>query len=225
MHDPEHPVPTLGASVAPFLEFQPLPRGISADYLSTRGRMSTFVHDGPMHQREREGMFACRAPWPLLAERPDVVVFETAPLAEAVEVTGQVRVHLWVSSDALDTDFTARLIDVYPPSPDVPEGYHMNILDSVLRARFRDGFAEEKLMVPGTVYPITIVLPPTANLFARGHRIRLDIASSNFPQFDVNPNTGEPLGRHTHTRRARNTVHFGPDTPSHILLPVVPREA
>lgn len=224
-HDPEHPVPTLGASVAPFLEFQPLPRGISADYLSTRGRMTTFVHDGPMHQREREGMFACREPYPLLAERADVVVFETAPLDEAVEVTGQVRVHLWVSSSALDTDFTARLIDVYPPSPDVPEGYHMNILDSILRARFRDGFAEEKLMVPGTVYPITIVLPPTANLFARGHRIRLDIASSNFPQFDVNPNTGEPLGRHTHVLRAHNTVHFGPDTPSHILLPVLPREA
>jgi putative CocE/NonD family hydrolase len=67
------------------------------------------------------------------------------------------------------------------------------------------------------------VLPPTSNVFAKGHRIRLDIASSSFPQFDVNPNTGEPLGRHTHTIRARNTVHFGPEHPSHILLPVMPR--
>ncbi|SFZ86460.1 hypothetical protein SAMN02983003_3642 [Devosia enhydra] len=222
-HDPDHPVPTLGASVAPFLEFQPLPRGISADYLSTRGRMTTFVHDGPMHQRERPDLFACREPYPMLSERPDVVVFETEPLAEAIEVSGQVRVKLWISSDALDTDFTARLIDVYPPSEAVPEGYHMNILDSILRARFRNGFEREELMEPGTIYPITIVLPPTSNLFAKGHRIRLDIASSNFPQFDVNPNTGEPLGRETHRKKALNTVHFGPATPSHILLPVMPR--
>jgi putative CocE/NonD family hydrolase len=221
-HDPEKPVPTLGASVAPFLEFQPLPKGISADYLSTRGRMTTFTHDGPMHQREREGVFACAAPYPMLSERADVVVFQTEPLAADVEVTGQVRVHLWVSSTAVDTDFTAKLVDVYPPSTDVPEGYHMNILDSILRARFRDGFDAERLMVPGEVYPIEIVLPPTSNVFVKGHRIRLDIASSSFPQFDVNPNTGEPLGRHTHTIRARNTVHFGPQHPSHILLPVMP---
>ena len=101
----------------------------------------------------------------------------------------------------------------------------MNILDSILRARFRDGFADEKLMEPGTVYPITIVLPPTSNLFAKGHRIRLDIASSSFPQFDVNPNTGEPLGRHTHTVRALNTVYFDQDRPSHVLLPVVAGES
>ncbi len=220
-HDPEHPVPTLGASVAPFLEFRPLPQGISADYLSTRGRMATFTHDGPMHQRERPDVFGSREPYPLSAERNDVVVFQTGPLAEDLEVTGQIRVHLWVSSSATDTDFTARLVDVYPPSPDVPEGFHMNIVDSILRARFREGFDAERLMEPGTIYPIEIVLPPTANLFAKGHRIRLDIASSNFPQFDVNPNTGEPLGRHTHTVRARNAVHFGAEHPSHIVLPLV----
>jgi predicted acyl esterase len=222
-HDPDRPVPTLGASVAPFLEFQALPKGISADYLSTRGRMTTFTQDGPMHQRERPGVFACAEPYPLLAERTDVLVFQTAPLAADVEVTGQVRVHLWISSDAPDTDFTAKLVDVYPTSADVPEGYHMNILDSILRARFRDGFDAERLMEPGRIYPITIVLPPTSNVFAKGHRIRLDIASSSFPQFDVNPNTGEPLGRHTQVVRALNTVHFGPDTPSHILLPVMPQ--
>lgn len=224
-HDPEHPVPTLGASVAPFLEFIALPQGISPDYLSTRGRMTTFTYDGPMHQRERPDIFGSREPFPLLAERQDLVVFETPPLVEAIEVTGQVRVHLWISSDALDTDFTARLIDVYPAGGDLPEGYHMNIIDSILRARFRDGFDAERLLVPGKIYPITIILPPTSNLFAKGHRIRLDIASSNFPQFDVNPNTGEPLGRHTHTVPAHNTVHFGPAHPSHIVLPVVPRMA
>ncbi|MBN9345360.1 MAG: CocE/NonD family hydrolase [Devosia sp.] len=218
-------MPTLGASVAPFLEFVPLPKGISPDYLSTRGRMTTFTYDGPMHQRERPDIFGSAEPYPMLSERSDVVVFETEPLAEAVEVTGQVRVKLWVSSSAPDTDFTARLIDVYPPSADVPEGYHMNILDSILRARFRDGFDAERLMEPGTIYPITIVLPPTSNMFARGHRIRLDIASSNFPQFDVNPNTGEPLGRHTHTVRARNTVHFDAAHASHVVLPVMPAGA
>jgi putative CocE/NonD family hydrolase len=185
--------------------------------------MTTFTQDGPMHQRERPGVFACSEPYPLLAERADVVVFQTAPLAADVEVTGLVRVYLWISSDAPDTDFTAKLVDVYPASGDVPEGYHMNILDSILRARFRDGFDAERLMEPGRIYPVTIVLPPTSNVFAKGHRIRLDIASSSFPQFDVNPNTGEPLGRHTHVVRALNTVHFGPDTPSHILLPVMPQ--
>ncbi|RYE08662.1 MAG: CocE/NonD family hydrolase [Hyphomicrobiales bacterium] len=222
VHDPDHPVPTLGASVAPFLEFLPMPKGISPDYLSTRGRMTTFTYDGPMHQRERPDIFGSAEPFPLLSERDDVVVFETQPLANAVEVTGQVRVKLWVSSDALDTDFTARLIDVYPASDDKPEGYHMNIIDSILRARFRDGFEAERLMEPRKIYPITIVLPPTSNLFASGHRIRLDIASANFPQFDVNPNTGEPLGRHTRTIRATNTVHFDAAHPSHILLPVMP---
>ena len=224
-HDPERPVPTLGASVAPFLEWQPLPKGISADYLITRGRMTTFVHDGPMHQRERPDMFGSREPYPLLAERPDVVVFQTEPLERPIEVTGPVRVHLWVSSDALDTDFTAKLVDVYPPSQEIPEGYHMNIVDSVLRARFREGFEYEKLMEPGQIYPITIVLPPTSNIFASGHRIRLDIASSSFPQFDVNPNTGEPLGRHTYTRRALNRVHHDSRRPSHVVLPVVSMEA
>ena len=224
-HDPEHPVPTLGASVAPFLEFVPLPKGISPDYLSTRGRMTTFTYDGPMHQRERPDIFGSREPYPMLSERSDVVVFETPPLAEAVEDTGQERDKLRNSTSARDTDFTARLIDVYPPSREVPEGYHMNIIDSIQRARFRDGYDQERLMEPGTIYPIEIVLPPTSNLFAKGHRIRLDIASSNFPQFDVNPNTGEPLGRHTHIIRARNSVHFDAAHPSHVLLPVMPAEA
>ena len=76
-------------------------------------------------------------------------------------------------------------------------------------------------MTPGEVYPIEIPLPPTSNLFAAGHRIRLDISSSNFPRFDVNPNTGEPVGRHTHTRVALNTVHISRERPSHIVLPVV----
>ena len=221
-HDPEWPVPTLGASIAPFLEFRPLPEGFSPAYLPLRGRMTTFVQDGPMHQRERPDLFGSRPPYRQLAERPDVLVFESAVLDVPIEVTGPIRVHLWISSSARDTDITAKLVDVYPPSPEVPEGFQMNIVDSIQRMRFRNGYDTEALMIPGTVYPVTVVLPPTSNQFAAGHRIRLDIASSSFPQFDVNPNTGEPLGRHTHAVRALNTVYFGGETASHIVLPVVP---
>ncbi len=221
-HDPERPVPTLGASVAPFLEFIELPSGMSPDYTPQRGRMRTFVHDGPMHQRERPDMFGSSEPYSLLAERPDVLVFQSEPLDDDLEIIGPVRVNLWISSDSVDTDFTAKLLDVYPPSEAIPEGFHMNIIDSILRARFRNGFEHEELMEPGEIYPVTIVLPPTSNRFCKGHRIRVDIASSSFPQFDVNPNTGEPLGRHTYTKRARNTVYLDANRSSHILLPIVP---
>jgi uncharacterized protein len=221
-HDPNRPVPTLGASVAPFLEFIELPAGMSPDYVPQRGRTRTFLHDGPMHQREREDLFGSTEPYLLLAERCDVVVFQTEELEHDMEVIGQIRVHLWVSSNALDTDFTAKLVDQYPPTEEFPEGYHMNIVDSILRARFRNGFDKEELMQPGNIYPITIILPPTANRFCKGHRLRVDIASSSFPQFDVNPNTGELLGRHTFTICAQNTVYADSAHPSHIILPVVP---
>ena len=121
-----------------------------------------------------------------------MLVFQTRPLEEDVEVTGSIEVVLWVSSSAVDTDFTAKLLDVYPPSEDYPDGYHLNLVDSILRARYRNGFERAELMQPGEVYRVRIPLPPISNLFKTGHRIRLDIASSNFPKFDVNPNTGEP---------------------------------
>jgi putative CocE/NonD family hydrolase len=98
----------------------------------------------------------------------------------------------------------------------------MNLVDSVLRARFRDGWEREEPMEPGEVYAITIPLPPTSNLFAAGHRIRLDISSSNLPRLDVNPNTGEPLGRHTRTVPAENTVYLDRARPSHVVLPIIP---
>ena len=132
-------------------------------------------------------------------------------------MTGRAVVHLRVSSSAVDTDFTAKLIDVYPPNEDYPEGYDMLINDSIIRCRFRDGFEREVFMEPGDVVEVTIELPPTSNLFDRGHRIRLDVSSSNFPRLDLNPNTGEPIGRHTHEVVAENTVHGG-----RVVLPVIP---
>ena len=165
-----------------------------------------------------------RPPYPLLADREDVVVFQTPPLDTAMEVTGPIEVILWVSSSATDTDFTARLVDVCPATDGHPEGYHLPLADSILRVRFRDGFEKEKLMTPGQSYRIRIELPPISNVFGAGHRIRVDVASSNFPRFDVNPNTGEPIGRHTHTIRATNTVYADRERPSHVVLPAVPIE-
>ena len=146
--------------------------------------------------------------------------FETPVVDHDVEVTGPVRVELWVSSSMPDTNFTAKLIDVFPTSEDYPAGYAMNLEDSILRMRFRDSRRREVLMSPGGVYKITIDLWATANLFRIGHKIRLDISSGNFPMYDVNPNTGEPLGRHTHMVRALNTVYHEAERRSCLILPV-----
>ncbi|MBI4304855.1 MAG: CocE/NonD family hydrolase, partial [Chloroflexi bacterium] len=204
-HDPDRPVPSIGANVTGFYEWVKIPENLNRAYIPPRARMQSIIPDGPMHQRERPDLVACRPPFPLLSERADVVVFQTVPLEKDIEVTGPIEVRLWVSSTARDTDFTVKLLDIYPPSADWPDGFHLPLCDSILRARFRNGFDHEEFMEPGKVHEITIPLPPVANLFVKGHRIRLDIASSNFPRFDINPNTGEPLGRHTHTVKAVNT--------------------
>jgi uncharacterized protein len=136
-------------------------------------------------------------------------------------VTGPMEVRLWIASSAPDTDFTAKLVDVYPPSADWPDGFAMNVTDGILRVRYRDSWERPAPMVPGAVYAIRIRPFPTSNLFKRGHRLRLDISSSNFPHFDLNPNTGEPEGRATRFERADNTVFADAGRPSHILLPVI----
>ncbi len=222
VHDPKNPVPSLGGTVTGFYEWLKIPEGFKSELIPARARMRTIVPDGPLHQRERADQVGCRPPYPLLGERPDVMVFQTPPLASDVEVTGPINVRLWVSSTALDTDITVKLLDIYPRSPAWPDGFHMPLCDSILRLRFREGFEREVLMTPGTVYEITIALPPVSNLFVAGNRIRLDVASANFPKFDINPNTGEPLARHTHSLPATNTVHFGRSHPSAMTLPVVP---
>jgi uncharacterized protein len=140
-----------------------------------------------------------------------------------VEVTGPIVVKLWISSSAVDTDFTAKLVDVSPPNADYPAGYHMNLVDSVIRSRYRNSFEREELLTPGEVYPVEITLPPTCNVFGIGHRFRVDISSSNFPRLDVNPNTGEPVGKHTRMQSAENTVYVDRDRPSQIVLPIIPR--
>src|SRR5690606_7639540 len=131
---------------------------------------------------------------------------------------------LYASSSAKDTDFTAKLIDVYPPSADWPGGFDLNIGDGIVRGRFRETLKTETLMTPGEVYEFTIKLYPTSNVFKKGHRIRVDISSSNFPRFDINPNSGEPLNRQRLSYVANQTIHHDAERPSRIILPIVPVE-
>ncbi len=222
-YDPQNPVPSIGANVTGMYEWVPLNEGLDPAYIPPRARMRSVIPDGPMHQKERPELLCCSEPYPLLKDRSDVIAFESEPLESPIEVTGAPKVRLWISSSAPDTDFTAKLLDIYPPSEDWAEGFHLPLADSIIRARFREGFDAERLMTPGDVYEVEIELPPISNLFVAGHRIRLDISSSNFPRFDVNPNTGEPLGRHTRFEKAQNRVYLNADQPSHIILPVVPR--
>lgn len=201
--DPRRPVPTVGGNIS-----------------SNQGLMTSGGYD----QRPRDDTHAATNRIPL-AERPDVLVFRTPPLEADLEVTGAVTVELFVSSDAPDTDFTAKLVEEIPPNPDYPLGFDLNLGDSILRLRYRDGL--DRLappLQPGQVVPVTIELYPTSNLFKKGHRLRVDVSSSNYPRFDVNPNTGEPLGTSRRARVAENTVHHDAARPSRVVLPVIPDE-
>ena len=149
--------------------------------------------------------------------REDVLVYTSPVLESDVEVTGPVGVKLYAASSATDTDFTARLIDVYP------DGEAMNMCEGVIRARYRDSIEHPTLMEPRTVYEFTIELAVTSNLFKQGHRIRLDISSSNFPRIDRNPNTGHTFGMDAETQVAEQTVSHTREYPSHVVLPIIPR--
>jgi putative CocE/NonD family hydrolase len=199
--DPRNPVPTIGGSVS--------------------GRLL----DGAYDQRERPEFYGSKPPYLPLRARQDVLVFQTEPLAADVTVVGPISVRLFASSSAIDTDFTAKLVDVYPPSVDFPRGFDLNLTDGILRARYRDGRTKQEPIAPGQVYQFEIRPFPTANVFKKGHRIRLDISSSNFPRFDVNPNTGEPLGQNRRMIEANNTVYHSAARPSQVLLPVLPTAA
>jgi len=177
---------------------------------------------GAYDQAEGPEFFGCQPPYRPLSSRSDVLVFQTEPLQEDVEVTGNVEAEIWISSDRLDTDFTIKLIDVYPPSADYPDGYAMNLTDGILRARYRDSWETPSLLTPGEICRIRIQAFPTSNLFRRGHRIRVDVSSSNFPKFDVNPNTGEPEARAAGLQVATNRIHMGAEHPSHVVLPIQP---
>ena len=148
--------------------------------------------------------------------RSDVLVYTGEPLLEDTEVTGPIAVSLWACSDAPDTDFVARLVDVHP------DGFAQNLADGIIRARYRHGETPEWLE-PGKPYEFNIDLWATANVFKRGHRVRLDIASASFPRWDRNLNTDAPIGAGTEMRPARQTILHDAEHPSHVLLPLIPR--
>jgi len=199
--DPRDPVPTAGG-------------GISA--------AAPIMEPGAFDQRGRPDFFGCRDTLPFNA-RSDVLTFQTDPLPHDLEVTGPITVKLFAASSARDTDFTAKLIDVYSPSADYPAGMAINLTDSIIRARYRNGWEKPELLEPGKVYPFTFQLYPTSNIFKAGHRIRLDISSSNFPRFDLNPNTGGPLGRERQFELAQQAIYHDADHPSHVMLPLIKR--
>jgi putative CocE/NonD family hydrolase len=150
-------------------------------------------------------------------QRTDVLVYTSDALEQPVEITGPVSVALWAASSTVDTDFTAKLVDVHP------DGYAQNLLDGIIRARYRESASEPRLMEVGKPYLFTIDLWATSNVFRRGHRIRLEVSSSNFPRFDRNLNSGEPFGAGTRGTPARQTVFHQNSMPSHLLLPLIPR--
>jgi putative CocE/NonD family hydrolase len=150
-------------------------------------------------------------------ERQDVLVYSTAPLDQEVEVTGPVKLVLHAASSASDTDFTGKLVDVYP------DGKAYNLCEGIIRARYRQGLEKPELLHPEEALPFEIDLWVTSNLFQRGHRIRLEVSSSNFPRFDRNPNSGKAFGTDTELLSAKQTVFHDREHPSHLVLPIIPR--
>ena len=221
--DPSDPVPSIGGSVSSLAELGDMPAGVADPAFAPRTtRVHQIMDSGGFDQVEGPQFWGCKPPYLPLGSRRDVLVFQTEPLAEDVEVTGPIEVKLWVSSSAVDTDFTAKLIDLYPPSAWYPHGYALNLTDSIMRLRYRKGPERGELLTPGEVAELTIVLYPTSNLFVAGHCIRLDISSSNFPRFDVNPNTGDRIGQERRRVGADNTVYHSAGRASHVVLPVIP---
>jgi putative CocE/NonD family hydrolase len=198
--DPRNPVPTLGGNI------------------SSQGALASA---GVVDQRGHPGQWLTPDATPLSA-RNDVVVYQTGELAAGLEVTGRLVVRLWASSDGRDTDFTVKLIDVYPPNADYPSGFDLNVADGIVRARYRNNLDHEELLEPGRPYAFEIEMYPTSLVFQKGHRIRLDVSSSNFPRFDVNPNSAEPPNDYRRWRVAENTLYSDATHPSQLVLPVIP---
>ena len=198
--DPEHPVPTIGGNFS------------SLDLVAINGSFD---------QVEGEKFFGCTPPYLPLASRSDVLVFQTAPLTAPLQIVGLVEIDFWVATDGPDTDFTAKLIDVHPASADYPRGYAMLLADGIARLRYAEDPSAPSLRQPGEVVRLRATFMATANFFLAGHRIRLDVSSSNFPKFDVNPNTGEAEGMAHRRRIAVNTVFVDAARPSRVLLPVL----
>jgi putative CocE/NonD family hydrolase len=181
-----------------------------------------FVYDPHNPVPTLGGNDCCGAPFPAgprdqrpVESRHDVLVYSSEILKEPVAIAGPVKMKLFAATDGRDTDFMIKLVDVYP------DGIAINLAEGILRARFHQGLDKMQLLEPNRAYAFEIDMRGTANVFQSGHRIRVDVTSSNFPQFDRNPNTGEDLGVSDRLRTASQTVFHSDDARSHILLPLV----
>jgi len=219
--DPRDPVPTVGGNCSSYYTFEECDESLAELPVSSR-RTESLTGRGGFDQRSREWSVGVDDPQPL-GERDDVVVFRTLPLEEPVEIAGPIRVSVYGETDGPDTDFTAKLIDEYPASAKYPEGFALNVADSICRGRYRGWRREADLLTSDEVYEFEMAPYPTANRFGAGHRIRLDISSSNFPRYDVNTNTSEHSGTTRELRVATNTVHHSSEYPTHVELPLRPR--
>lgn len=152
--------------------------------------------------------------------REDVLCYSTPVLEEAIEVTGHISLKLFVSSSALDTDFTGKLVDIHP------DGRAIILTEGILRARYRHSLTAPELMEPGEIYELTLDLGVTSNVFLPGHQIRLEVSSSNFPRYDRNTNTGGVIAEDSEEAIvvAENTIYHGPTHPSRLILPIINRE-
>jgi putative CocE/NonD family hydrolase len=169
------------------------------------GRLGAYFLQGAFDQQEIEA-------------RADVLVYTSHILEEDTEVTGPIEIELWASSSAVDTDFTGKLVDVWP------DGKAYNLVDSVVRARYRESEYEAIPIKPGRIYRYSFSLGATSNVFKAGHMIRVQISSSNFPKWDRNPNTGHPIGQDASVKAAMQTIYHDKKHPSHIVLSVIHRK-
>jgi len=196
--DPLNPVPTIGGAI-------------------TSGEPIMFA--GAFDQRERPDTFGAVCPGRAMADRSDVMVFRTAPLTADTVVAGSVTARLFVQCDTPDADIAVKLIDEYPPSSDYPDGFAMNLAHGILRLRFRNSFERAEPMLPDQIYEVVIETFPTCNLFKAGHRLRIDLAGSNFPHFDVNQNN-DWTDPEADPRKAHIKILCGRDHPSSVDVPI-----
>jgi putative CocE/NonD family hydrolase len=150
-----------------------------------------------------------------IQHRDDILIYVTPELDRDVEVTGRILVTLFAATNARDTDFTAILNDLGP------DGYARILADGIVRGRYRTSFKKQELLTPGTIYEYTIDLMSISHVFKKGHRIQIEISSSNFPNYDRNPNTGHALGEDAELQKAKQTIYHERRYPSHMLLPIV----
>jgi putative CocE/NonD family hydrolase len=206
---------------------------VSRFYLHSRGKATSLTGDGMLSatppERESPDHFVYDPgdPVPTMGSatgardqrpveaRSDVLVYTTTPFQKAMEVTEPISAEIYASSSAVDTDFTAKLVDIWP------NGYAQNLTDGIIRARYRNSFEKPEFMNPGQIYKFLIDLWATSNVFLPGHRLRLEISSSNFPRFNRNLNTGEDLLRATRMMKATDVIYHDRDHTSALILPII----